>query len=62
MSRRFQEADLNDSPIRSVASASYPARSGNLLRPLIDGEPAFRRIGEAIDTARRSVWVTVAFM
>jgi hypothetical protein len=29
---------------------------------LTDGEPAFRRICEAIDTARRSVWVTVTFM
>jgi cardiolipin synthase A/B len=53
---------MNDAVIPSVVSASYPARAGNLLRPLIDGEPAFRRICEAIDTARRSVWVTVTFM
>jgi cardiolipin synthase len=53
---------LNDSLIRPVESASYPARWGNSLCPLIDGEPAFRRICEAIDAARRSVWVTVAFM
>jgi len=45
-----------------VQSGSYPTRSGNLVRPLIDGEPAFRRICEAIETARRSVWVTVTFM
>jgi cardiolipin synthase A/B len=57
-----QEAEMNDSAIPSVASASYPARSGNYLRPLIDGEPAFRRICEAIDMARSSVWVTVTFM
>lgn len=29
---------------------------------LIDGEPAFRRICEAIEAARHSVWVTVTFM
>lgn len=29
--------------------------------PLIDGIPAFQRIGEAIDAARHSVWLTVAF-
>jgi len=56
--------DLNfdDSAIPSLASGSYPARPGNLLLPLIDGEPAFRRICEAIDSAYRSVWVTVTFM
>jgi cardiolipin synthase len=43
-------------------SASYPVRAGNLVRPLIDGEPAFRRIAEAIEGARHSAWVTVAFM
>src|SRR6266571_7107559 len=52
----------NESPIVPVVSASYPARPGNLVRPLIDGEPAFRRICEAIDAARRSVWVTVTFL
>jgi phosphatidylserine/phosphatidylglycerophosphate/cardiolipin synthase-like enzyme len=37
-------------------------RHGNFVRPLIDGEPAFRRICEAIEAARQSVWVTVTFM
>lgn len=37
-------------------------RHGNLVRPLIDGEPAFRRICEAIEEARLSVWVTVTFL
>jgi cardiolipin synthase A/B len=41
---------------------SYPARPSNLVRPLIDGEPAFRRICEAVEAARHSVWVTVAFI
>lgn len=45
-----------------VSSASYPVRAGNSVRPLIDGEPAFRRICEAIEAARQSVWVTVTFM
>src|SRR5690349_20506026 len=43
------------------ASGSYPVRSGNAVRPLVDGGPAYRRIAEAIDAARRSVWLTVAF-
>ena len=45
-----------------VQSASYPVRSGNVVRPLIDGEPAFRRICETIEAARQSVWATVTFM
>jgi len=40
----------------------YPGRDGNQVLPLIDGEPAFRRICEAIGAAERSVWVTVTFM
>jgi phosphatidylserine/phosphatidylglycerophosphate/cardiolipin synthase-like enzyme len=53
---------MTSSAIPFVPSASYPVRPGNLVRPLIDGEPAFRRICEAIEAARRSVWVTVTFM
>jgi cardiolipin synthase A/B len=45
-----------------VRGSSYPVRSGNLLRPLVDGEPSFRRVCEAIEAARRSVWATVTFM
>ena len=45
-----------------VQTASYPARPGNALRPLVDGEPAFRRVCEAIEAARHSVWATVTFM
>jgi cardiolipin synthase len=45
-------------PVRS----SYPVRSGNALLPLVDGEPAFRRVCETIEAARHSVWVTVTFM
>ncbi|MCL4683417.1 phosphatidylserine/phosphatidylglycerophosphate/cardiolipin synthase family protein [Myxococcota bacterium] len=45
-----------------VESGSYPLRKGNTVRPLVDGEPAFRRICEAVEAARRSIWVTVAFV
>jgi phosphatidylserine/phosphatidylglycerophosphate/cardiolipin synthase-like enzyme len=44
-----------------VSSGSYPIRGGNAVRPLVDGGPAFARICEAVESARRSVWVTVAF-
>jgi cardiolipin synthase len=42
--------------------ASYPPRAGNAVRPLVDGVPAFRRICEAVESARASAWVTVAFI
>jgi phosphatidylserine/phosphatidylglycerophosphate/cardiolipin synthase-like enzyme len=44
-----------------ASGGSYPLRPGNAVRPWVDGEPAFRRIAEAVEGARRSVWVTVAF-
>ncbi len=48
--------------IPAVARSSYPLRPGNFVRPLVDGEPAFRRIAEAVLAARRSVWVTIAYV
>jgi phosphatidylserine/phosphatidylglycerophosphate/cardiolipin synthase-like enzyme len=51
-----------DIHIPFVATCSYPQRSGNAVRPLVDGVPAFRRIGEAVMAARHSVWLTVAFV
>jgi cardiolipin synthase len=45
-----------------VDMGSYPTRTGNHVVPWIDGEPAFRRICEAIDCARESVWATITFM
>lgn len=45
-----------------VATGAYPVRAGNHVRPLIDGEPAFRRICEAIDQAQERVWVAVTFL
>jgi phosphatidylserine/phosphatidylglycerophosphate/cardiolipin synthase-like enzyme len=45
-----------------VHDARFPPRAGNLVRPLIDGLPAFRRICEVVEAARHSVFVTVAFI
>ena len=53
---------FTSSSIPYAHRASYPLRTGNLLRPLIDGEPAFRRLCEAIESAKHSVWATVTFM
>ena len=50
------------SPIPSIQSSSYPLRTGNLLQPLIDSGPTFRRLCEAIDRAQRSVWLAVTFI
>lgn len=49
------------SHIPFVTSGSYPIRHGNRVIPLVDGEPAFRRICEAVETAETSVWATIAF-
>jgi cardiolipin synthase len=45
-----------------VDSGSYPVREGNVVRPLIDGIPTFRRICEAVEAAEHRVWVTVCFL
>ena len=51
-----------DSPIPFATSGSYPVRAGNRVRPLIDGEPAYSRICEAVEGAQHSVWLTVAWI
>lgn len=48
--------------IPPAESGAYPVRAGNLVRPLVDGVPAFRRLCEAIAAARRRVWATIAFV
>lgn len=48
--------------IPPVSSGAYPVRMGNFVRPLVDGEAAFRRICEAVEVAHHSAWVTVAFI
>ncbi len=45
-----------------VERASYPARPDNLVEILVDGEEALGRIFAAVASARRSVWITVAFV
>jgi cardiolipin synthase len=45
-----------------ASACSYSPRSGNALRFFVDGEPAFRRICEAIESARHRIWATVTFM
>jgi phosphatidylserine/phosphatidylglycerophosphate/cardiolipin synthase-like enzyme len=50
------------SPIPHARGGSYPLRGGNAVRPLVDGEPAFRAIARAIEAARASVWATIAFV
>ncbi|NRA00250.1 MAG: phosphatidylserine/phosphatidylglycerophosphate/cardiolipin synthase family protein [Myxococcales bacterium] len=47
--------------IPPASGGTYPLRAGNAIEPLIDGEPAFRRICEAVEKAQHSVWVTVAY-
>jgi cardiolipin synthase A/B len=54
--------DTHTSHIPHVTSGAYPLRDGNLVRPLVDGEPAFLRICEAVEAAKHSVWVTIAFL
>ncbi len=50
------------SHIPGAESGSYPVRPGNVIVPLVDGDPAFRRICEAVEAAEHSVWVTIAFL
>ena len=45
-----------------MATGSYPVRHGNFVQPLIDGDTAFGRICEALEAARHSVWVTIAYI
>lgn len=45
-----------------VATGAYPVRAGNRVQLLLDGEPAFRRVCDAIDRAQVQVWVAVTFL
>jgi cardiolipin synthase A/B len=53
-------ADAPDVP--PARSAAWPPRRGNVVRPLVDGVPAFSRIAEAVEAATTRVWATVAFV
>ena len=48
--------------IPCAENSSYPLREGNQVLPLIDGVRAFSRICEAVESAEKSVWVTIAFI
>jgi cardiolipin synthase len=52
---------LDEAQVPPARSGSYPVRHGNAVRPLVDGAVAFGRICAAVDAARRSVWITIAF-
>ncbi len=54
-------AHIPPAHIPQATAGAYPARAGNLVRTLIDGAEIMRRIGEAVEAARHSVWLTVAF-
>ena len=45
-----------------VTTGAYPVRAGNSVRLLIDGEPAFRRVCDAVEQAEARVWVAVTFL
>jgi cardiolipin synthase len=48
--------------IRNIESGSYPIRNGNMIHPLVDSAPTFRRICDAIEEAQYSIWLTITFM
>lgn len=50
------------SHVPPAARASYPRRPGNHVRPLLDGGPTFERICAAVESARHSVFATIAFI
>ncbi len=53
---------MSQTNVPAARRGAYPLRSGNAVRPLVDGEPAFQRICEAVEAARESVWLTVAYV
>ena len=59
---RCTMAATHSSTIGHALGGAYPLRQGNAVTPLIDGGPAFAHICEAVESARRRVWVTVAFI
>lgn len=53
---------MTGSHIPGVDVGPYPIRAGNRVVPLVGGERAFRRICQAVESARHSVYVTIAFL
>lgn len=62
LTRKEKDMSYSADHIPHAKNCSYPLRFGNGVVPLIDGGPAFRRICEAVEQARHSVWVTMAFI
>src|SRR5262249_20954249 len=58
---RGAAVNMDSMPSPHPTTGFYPVRSGNAVRRISAGVPAFRRIGEAIDAAQHSVWLTVAY-
>jgi cardiolipin synthase A/B len=58
---RHSNLPMTSTDIPCATSCSSPARPGNRVRVLVDGPEIARRIGEAIEQACHSVWLTVAF-
>ena len=52
---------MTSNDIPCATSCSSPARPGNRVRVLVDGPEIAGRIGEAVEQACHSVWLTVAF-
>jgi phosphatidylserine/phosphatidylglycerophosphate/cardiolipin synthase-like enzyme len=59
---RIEPAPRDAGHVSPARSGAYPLRCGNAVRPLVDGEAAFGQICRAVEAARRSVWVTVAYV
>src|SRR5205085_4393677 len=62
MDTRDHRATEQGSAVPFVDVGTYPTRTGNAVTPWIDGEPAFDRICEAIESARNRVWATITFL
>lgn len=53
---------IEGSHVPPAIGGAFPPRAGNRVVTFIDGMELSRRVGEAIASARHSVWTTVAFL
>lgn len=49
------------SHVPGAVSGSYPVRDGNRVLPMVGADTFFLRLCDAVDAARHSIWVTIAF-
>jgi cardiolipin synthase A/B len=49
-------------PLPFIANAPYPVRANNSVGFWVDGQAAFTRLCEAIETAQDSIYATITFM